>query len=228
MTPSAQALFTSNWNTYQKVVELNYMQHQECRVLLTEALKGIENLYILDLGCGDAGTLVPVLSKQNIAGYIGYDLSPTALALCEKNIGLITNNFQLKEGRMEELMELEKNMFNVVHSSYAMHHLNDKEKKKMIEAVYRHTEPGGKFILTDIYRTNEMGRHAYIFSYMEKIKSKWDRLDDEEKNRIYEHIHAFDFPCVKEDLMEWCKEVGFSVEKDRILDAHHFFIVLKK
>jgi methylase of polypeptide subunit release factors len=42
--------------------------------------------FFLDLGCGDAATLAPLLSNMAIQRYKGVDLSETALALAAENL----------------------------------------------------------------------------------------------------------------------------------------------
>lgn len=228
MDPSSVALFTSHWETYQKVVEWNYMHHRECMTLLTEKVKDEPPLQILDLGCGDAGTLAAALSHTAIERYHGYDLSPVALDLCKKNIERLAKEVQLKEGRMEALLEQEAYLFNVVHAGYAIHHLHDSEKQKLIAAIYKRTEAGGIFILIDIYRSVNMERDAYITAYIDKIRTRWSGLEEVEIRRIEEHIRNYDFPSTKEQLIAWCTGTGFSLENEVVLDAHHVLLVLRK
>jgi methylase of polypeptide subunit release factors len=50
----------------------------------------IEPFSFLDLGCGDAATLAPVLKGCQVKSYNGVDLSEPALALAVKNLGVLS------------------------------------------------------------------------------------------------------------------------------------------
>ena len=64
MSELSPASFFDVWDTYQKVVSGDYMFHQEIgaelRKLLHAQFEG-RSFSILDLGCGDAATLAPLL-----------------------------------------------------------------------------------------------------------------------------------------------------------------------
>jgi len=64
MPAHASASFFDAWDTYQKVVTCDYMFHREIGEALNQLLRahfGGRPFSILDLGCGDAATLTPLL-----------------------------------------------------------------------------------------------------------------------------------------------------------------------
>jgi hypothetical protein len=64
MTEHSSGSFFDAWDTYQKVVAGDYMFHREIGAELKRvlhALFGGRSFSILDLGCGDAATLAPLL-----------------------------------------------------------------------------------------------------------------------------------------------------------------------
>src|ERR1019366_5925891 len=64
MSDSTPASFFDTWDIYQKVVAGNYMFHREIGAELKRVLRAQFDgrpISILDLGCGDAAALVPLL-----------------------------------------------------------------------------------------------------------------------------------------------------------------------
>ncbi|MFW9611066.1 MAG: hypothetical protein ACMV0J_02575 [Fluviibacter sp.] len=69
-TTAAVDLFQKSWRVYQDIIEHNYMFHREisaaCRTMLQHFQPG-QRLRILDLGCGDASMVLPLLAPDRIA-----------------------------------------------------------------------------------------------------------------------------------------------------------------
>ena len=85
-TTAAVDLFQKSWRVYQDIIEHNYMFHREisaaCRTMLQNFQPG-QRLRILDLGCGDASMVLPLLAPDRIAFYLGCDLSQPALDIAD-------------------------------------------------------------------------------------------------------------------------------------------------
>ena len=82
-TTQSMRLFAKNWQTYSKVVALNYMFHREVyselrKLLLAQTPRSYS---FLDLACGDASATVEALVGTSIASYRGIDLSQPALSI---------------------------------------------------------------------------------------------------------------------------------------------------
>jgi ubiquinone/menaquinone biosynthesis C-methylase UbiE len=231
MKPEIPLLFTQNWNTYQKVVRSNYMLHEEFSALTFNylELQSRESpLIMLDLGCGDGGILSKGLGKLKVDSYTGYDLSGIALSLCKEQLEPLGFPVHLREGKMEDLLQKEQNKFNLIYSSFAIHHLQDNEKKELIRSIYEHLVPGGRFLFIDVYRKPGATLEEYYNSYLSNVNKNWKSLETEEKNRIEDHIRNYDFPAYREQLEAWCIDSGFVVEDKPDLDHWHQVMVLKK
>ena len=88
MSEHSTTAFFDVWHTYRKVVAVNYMHHRETvkahiEQMLHAQFVGLPFSF-LDLGCGDAATLAPLLASMAVQRYKGVDLSETALALAAK------------------------------------------------------------------------------------------------------------------------------------------------
>jgi ubiquinone/menaquinone biosynthesis C-methylase UbiE len=77
-TVETTAFFTRTWSVYDQIAEHNYMSHREIYAKVAELLKlrKDHNQYrLLDLGCGNARFLAPVLMQSQPAHYRGVDMS---------------------------------------------------------------------------------------------------------------------------------------------------------
>ena len=71
--------FFRAWDTYAKVVAANYMFHRELGQGVRDALfRRFEGraFSLLDLGCGDASAIAPLLEGLTLKSYKGVDLAP--------------------------------------------------------------------------------------------------------------------------------------------------------
>lgn len=224
-----QDLFTSHWNIYQKIIARNYMQHrefgEEIRLVLDQ-LDPDQPLRVLDLGCGDAQQMANQLKGRVVDSYTGYDLAGPALVLAGENMKGLASEVRLEEGKMEELIVREKRNFNVIYSSYAIHHLADKEKKDLLGEIRKRLAAKGVFIFIDTFRTGNESREEYLSRYLTHWLGQWAALTLEERDLVRDHIVTYDFPALLEDMIQWAGEAGFRVEERPVYDRNHRMVVL--
>lgn len=231
MTTQAAPLFANNWNVYQKIIFMNYMLHLEIGVNTEEAIKKISQktaLEVLDLGCGDAHQIAKVLQQFSIASYTGFDLSAPALKIAAENLTSLNARIELKQGPMEELISTESQIFDIIYSSFAMHHLDDFGKQVLFEKCFSALKPGGILIYIDVTRKTKQSRADYIDRYVDHMKEHWNVLSAEEIGLIVEHINSCDFPADRNDLFHWVHKLGFTVSAQFEGDGKHGMFVFKK
>lgn len=225
-----QDLFTKHWNIYRKIIARNYMQHrefgEEIRLVL-DHFDPEQPLRVLDLGCGDAYQMAIQLKGRVVESYSGYDLAGPALALAEGNMKGLASEVRLEEGKMEELITREKGDFNIIYSSYAIHHLADEEKKVLVGEIRKRLAANGVFILIDTFRTGGESREEYLSRYLKHWLEQWVALTPEERGLVRDHIVTYDYPAFLEDMNQWAVEAGFEVEERPVYDRNHRMIVFK-
>ncbi|MFM6283053.1 MAG: class I SAM-dependent methyltransferase [Dolichospermum sp.] len=100
-----EEFFNKQWKIYQKVLNNNYMSHNEIYGILHKFL--VSNFQkpfkMLDLGCGDASFTSLVLSNTNITSYHGVDLSIAALEIAQGNLENINCDITLIQGDLRHL-----------------------------------------------------------------------------------------------------------------------------
>lgn len=230
MNPLPAILFSDNWNVYQKIIANNYMLHKEFSSATVKAFAQtkIPIKTVLDLGCGDAQLIAKDLSTIDIDTYTGYDLSEAALAQAEHFLQILPVHKTLCLGRMEALLAASKESWDLIFSSYAIHHLSDLAKQAILQSIYDHINPNGLFIMIDVMRNKGQSREAYMDHYIGGIRKNWPGLAPREQDMIANHIHEYDFPATYDDLIEWARAIGFSVEKASIPDDRHHMLIMQK
>jgi ubiquinone/menaquinone biosynthesis C-methylase UbiE len=148
---------------------------------------------ILDLGSGDGRLLSLVLETVPSAEGVAIDFSPTMLSrLYERfakhpNVSVVEHNFDY---RLPDL-----GMFDVVVSSFAIHHCTDVRKRELYEEVFRLVSPRG------------------IFCNLEHVASPNPKLHAEFLAAIGYTVETED-PSNKlldvETQLQWLRSIGFE------------------
>ncbi|MEH1794631.1 MULTISPECIES: class I SAM-dependent methyltransferase [unclassified Nostoc] len=111
------------------------------------ALQGLtihSDTQVLDLCCGSGQTThYLVKNSQNVTGL---DASPKSLERAQLNVP----EASYVEAFAEE-MPFADNLFDVVHTSVALHEMQPQQLRKIINEVYRVLKPGGVFTLIDFH-----------------------------------------------------------------------------
>lgn len=226
----SQSLFETSWTLYKKIVDAEYMHHRHFSGIASEALEKISldaPLKVLDLGCGDGSPMLDLLKSTSVECYTGYDLSEFALHLCQENMHASGITCQLKSGDMAVLISQETETFDLINSSYAVHHLDDNQKAIFFIEVGKRLNPSGRFFYTDVIRHDDQTLDLYRKDYAERVMN-WNVLDLSEKILVIQHITSFDFPAFSEDFEQWIKAAGLELEWSIKGDDVHTFYSFKK
>jgi ubiquinone/menaquinone biosynthesis C-methylase UbiE len=223
-----QQLFNDSWATYKKLLAADYMHHKLFTGLaIKEAgrLTTHGSLEILDLGCGDASYLLSFIEKLPITSYTGFDLSEVAL----QNANLLTNKIKVdfKLGDMLKLMEGEHRNFDLILSSYAIHHYTDAEKAILFKEISRKLKPSGCFLYIDLVREEEQSLQAYRKEYTNKVLG-WNALHADEQLAVTNHINQYDYPARLSDVHRFCTEASMKVYHQAFGDKMHVFLSVRK
>ncbi|ADI64137.1 class I SAM-dependent methyltransferase [Trichormus azollae] len=138
------------------------------------ALQGLtlhSDIQILDLCCGSGqGTEFLVKLSQNVTGL---DASPLSLQRARQNVP----NATYVEAFAED-MPFTDSLFDVVHTSAALHEMEPEQLRKIIQEVYRVLKPGGVFTLVDLHPpTNPIFRPGLsVFFWLFETETAWEFL----------------------------------------------------
>lgn len=194
--PSAIRFFHV-WDTYARVVGGNYMFHQELGVAIRTALNDHfrkRPFSLLDLGCGDAATLAPVLQDFSVKHYRGADLSEAALAVARHNLSELGCPAELHHADMCDELAALTTPVDVIYSSYALHHLPLLSKAAFFRAAAQKLAPDGVMLLVDVVREEDQPLDVYHNAYTGWLRASMTALAASEHDAICEHIVHNDFP----------------------------------
>src|SRR5712692_2023929 len=131
MARSNPGEFFDKWSVYDQVLDHNYMFHDEMfndvQRLLAERYER-RPFAVLDLGCGGARHLGRALRDRSVSRYVGYDLSDVALAHAKDNLTSLGCAVKLFQGDLLEGVRAGDERFDVIFSSFALHHLTSGDK----------------------------------------------------------------------------------------------------
>ncbi|WP_375504907.1 class I SAM-dependent methyltransferase [uncultured Nostoc sp.] len=211
-----QDFFNEQWKLYQKILDKNYMGHREIYSILRELLFGYfqQPFKMLDLGCGDASFTAQVLLNSTITSYQGIDLSIPALEIAKDNMAKIQCDTTFTQGDFSqlvpELMLSQQNNFDIIFSSFALHHLSLEQKDCIIGQIKNLLTSNGVFILIDVVREEGEDRETYLRRYLESLQKYWSLLTSQEYFMVENHITSSDFPETQQTLNEISQKYNFT------------------
>ena len=211
--------FNQKWQLYQKVLGNNYMGHQEMYHYLQQFLASNfkQPFQIMDLGCGDSSFMATALLNTSVASYLGIDLSEVALEIASKNMNGVARQTRFMQGDFKEILPAFLNesadRFDVIASSFAIHHLTLEQKSQIFERIHRLLLPGGVFLLIDIVSKPAETRETYIQRYLDGVEQTWLQLTPAETKIVSEHMLGSDFPETEETLSSLAAQNGFRQQQ---------------
>ena len=172
----AHAIF-SEWSIYRKVVENDYMHHNEVTRVIDRVLRELPSGYsVLDLGCGDAEVVARLASEGRIGGYCGVDQSQAALDAARKRLEGHIEEVELVQANLLGFVESASHRFDVVLCGYTLHHLSTEQKRDFLRFVSRVLKPGGVMMVYDVFRGDSESREAFLESYIDWIATDWTSI----------------------------------------------------
>ncbi|MBS9385714.1 MAG: class I SAM-dependent methyltransferase [Dolichospermum sp. BR01] len=141
------------------------------RQLALQNLKLQSDTQILDLCCGSGHvTRFLVNFSENVTGL---DASPLSIQRAQKNV---PNATYIKA--FAENMPFADNLFDVVHTSAALHEMQSEQLQKIIAEVYRVLKPGGVVTLVDFHSpTNPIFWPGLaVFFWLFETQTAWELL----------------------------------------------------
>jgi len=188
-------LFNRQWSTYRQIVDHDLMEHRALSAELTKALNsylqrrqakaeagginGNPNLAMVDLGCGDLALLAPLLRQLPLSSYLGLDLSPQVLPLARQALGPVAYSCQFQQQDLIDWVKTEQSEppVQLLHSSYALHHLSDQAKGDFLRQARQKISSDGLFLWADVFRKPGESLANYLQRYSQRINSSWQVIE---------------------------------------------------
>lgn len=189
--------FFDGWGLYKKFVDTNIMFHKEMYHAIGEALAanfGKLDFSILDLGCGDSAFISKNLAGLNVNQYTGIDLSEEATKLAGNNLHFMQDRVEfIHSDFIEAMRTTDTSSFDVVFTSYALHHYTTEEKQDFFKLAHAILKPNGILIVLDVILSDHQTIAEFLAEELEFI-SKFKELSAKEFAEASEHITSADIP----------------------------------
>ena len=209
-TDHRQAFFDDEWRIYRKVVENNYLFHEEAydrlrRFLLHEAVRPFR---FLDIACGDASASVNAIKETPIATYRGIDLSEAALDLARENLANLDCPVSLEKGNFVEVLRENPEQADVIWIGLSLHHLLTPAKLAFMRAMRLLLGSRGMFLIYENTSPNGEDRDTWLGRW-DAHRALWSAYTQEEWQSITDHVHASDHPETDATWRRLGHEAGF-------------------
>lgn len=202
----ADRLF-DEWRVYEKLLIHDYMDHRAFfgRLGTAIASRFDREVAILDLGCGDARPILPLLLGTPVARYVGVDESDVALDLASERLNETGIPFNLVNGDLRTAPALLDGPFDVIVASFSLHHLPDPaEKRSVFAACAPLLAADGLLALIDVFCAETEPREEYLERWIRHADIRYAALAPAEKALLFEHVRARDYPV----SLETCRRLG--------------------
>jgi len=220
--------FERQWSSYRAIVEHDLMEHRAVAGATAAAINSwlaarpakAPAPRMVDLGCGDLALLAPLLRRLPLGCYSGLDLAAVVLPLAQQALGAVPYPTQWLEGDLLAWAQgdLDSSMppdagsgtTDILHSAFAIHHLDDDAKAAFLQAARQRIHPDGLFVWVDVFREPGESRSAYIARYSRRIHIGWPQLSAEEKEHVISHLGSFDMPADREAIAAAAADAGWQ------------------
>lgn len=206
--------FNSWAKTYDRAVEVNLGRtkiYKNYSKLLNEVFNKanfykIKEAKVLDIGVGTGN-----LSKYFLeAGYdiTGLDQSREMMAEAKKKF----QNLKLRVGEFLKI-PFDDSSFDIIVSTYAFHHLNEKEKELAIKEMMRVLKPNGKIIIGDMMFESEIKKQEIL---KELTQEQILEIEDEyysDISKLKKEVKKYGAELIHTQVDVFCHIVAIEAKK---------------
>jgi ubiquinone/menaquinone biosynthesis C-methylase UbiE len=159
---------------------------------------------------------------------VGYDLADVALTRAAHNLKGLGCPVELCHGDLLDAVSTNSEQFDLIFTSFALHHLSSQDKVLFFRSACRRLTPGGILLLIDTVRKEGQERDSHLEDYWCWLRSECKTLSPEGLHLLGAHIRNYDFPETIASLNEMATFAGFSaaVEVSRFRWHHAYCFTL--
>lgn len=193
---------------YDKVILKNIPFYDE----FLDALIGlipfekVKEIYVMDLGCGTGNLTKRIKQNYPHARIICIDISPNMIEVAKLKL----KEYQDIEYLIKDFYNIKfENQYDVVLSSYSLHHLiTDDDKKTFYQKIYNNLNKGGIFFNLDVVLgSNEHIQNYYMEEWKKYLREGYSKT---KVQKILEQYYYEDSPAKLIDQLKWLEDIGFG------------------
>ena len=185
------------WTTYEKLVANDYMHHREFFASLMDDVEARleQPLSVIDIGCGDAQPVLPLLRRFEIESYVGVDQSQPAIDRAHELLTEEAVSFDLLQGSI---------------ASFSLHHLESYDKQVVLHECRRLLRPSGTLAVIDVFLEEDESRATYFERWQRNARESFTALAASELDALIDHARSCDIPEAVSDYREFGASAGFA------------------
>ena len=108
--------------------------------------------------------------------------------------------------------------FDLVLSSYCLHHFSQPQKLVVLRQIRRVLTPEGSFIWTDLVRSSQQTRDSYLNSLVHDMRQNRPTLSSVEIEEAAAHVLSSDFPEEEWWMLDTTRECGLALAREFLRD----------
>jgi ubiquinone/menaquinone biosynthesis C-methylase UbiE len=149
---------------------------------------------VLDLGSGDGRLLSIVMSAREPAEAVAMDFSPAMIDRLRDRFSRAPQVSVIAHD-MDKPLPMELGRFDVVVSSFAIHHLRHERKRTLYEEVFKCLQPAGVFCNLEHVASSTVPLHHLFLARLDV------RPEDEDPSNKLLDVHS---------QLRWLRDIGFT------------------
>lgn len=149
---------------------------------------------VLDLGTGDGATLALVLAARPDAMGVGADFQPEMLRRARERFGG-DERVEIVECDLDSPIPDSLGRFDLVVSSFAIHHCVPARQRALYEELFELLEPGGRFVNLEHVDSPTNALHVEFLALIGKTVEQ----DDPSNKLVSVDVH-----------LDWLRAIGFA------------------
>lgn len=209
--------FEQQWQTYRSVIDNDWMEHRHVTAACAAALESWMTEHpdrrgrarLLDLGCGDLAQMAPVLRELPLGAFVGVDIAEQVLPMARAALGSVSFATEFHHADVSAFVAANCEAFDLVQTSFVLHHLADDEKALFLSALRRRIRPDGVFLWADVFCASGESRLDYLARYTRRVRRDWDAIAIDAREAIVTHINAYDFPADRGSIALVAQRAGW-------------------
>lgn len=131
---------------------------------------------VLDLGSGTGNLSLRLKPFKEL---VCVDISKEMLQIAENKLSTY-NNITLDQKDILDYFYITEKIFDVIVSTYAIHHLTDDEKVLILKKIWQALNPNGRVVFGDLMFENEIKKEQFVKTCLQSGREKLaEEIEDE-------------------------------------------------
>lgn len=211
--------FEQQWSSYRAIVDHDLMEHRALTAAVAQVLDqwlatrpaGTPAPELVDLGCGDLALMAAHYRRWPLGGLWALDLTARVLSLAQQQLGPVGYPCCFQQGDLFAwASQVDGQPVDLIHTAFAVHHLNDDQKQTFLQGCRRRLRPGGLMLWGDVFREPGESRDGYVKRYSQRIRSGWTVLSDLQQEQTINHLSSLDNPADWGTIGALARAAGFE------------------